>query len=180
MTETEYELQLRIEQSNELKNRVITLTAEGKKPSEISKLTGLTLREQREINEEFRRLARSSEYINTRSKEIIAYGDVHYNSIIERMNEVYEQAELNGDTKLQAEILGKMAAVESKRIEFLQKAGIINDKGIGEEVARVEARQEQLINILKEVKDKYPEASQYIRERLLEITGTVEVVRADQ
>lgn len=174
-----YELELQIEQSNDLKNKVVKLTAEGRKPSEISRITGLSLREQREINEEFRELARNSTYVQRRSKEIIAYGDVHFGSIIDRLNEVEESAKLNGDDKLRADTLSKLIVAEAKRIEFLQKAGIINDQGIGAEVARVEAKQEQIIGILQEARAKFPQAAKWIGEQLQKLNGLTPSERAD-
>lgn len=176
---SEYELELQIEASNDLKNMVIKMTAEGRKPSEISRQTGLSLREQREINEEFRSLARSSKYVQDRSKEIIAYADVHYQSIIDRLNEVEEAADLNGDNKLRADTLSKIIVAEDKRVAFLQKAGIINDQGISADLAAREEREEQIISILVRAKKKYPEAIAWVYEELQKLDGIIPSERVD-
>lgn len=176
---TSYELELQVEQQNELRATVIRLSAEGKKPGEIKALTGLSAMQQREIMDEFRRIARSSEYIDQRSKEIMAYSDVHFNSVIRGLYEVLEEAKFNNDFKLSADILSKIAAVEAKRLEFLQKAGIINDKGVGEQVAKMEAQRDALVNILKEAKTKFPEASKWIRDQLLSLNGGTPSERVD-
>lgn len=174
-----YELELQIEASNDLKNTVIKMTAEGRRPTEITRETGLSLREQREINDEFRRLASSSQYVQQRSKEIIGYSDVHFSSIIDRLNEVEESAKMNGDDKLRADVLSRLIVAEDKRVAFLQKAGIINDQGVGAELAVREAREQQLIAILVKAKEKFPEAAAWIYEQLMELDGKVPSERVD-
>lgn len=174
-----YELELKVEQEQEIRAQVVRLTAEGKKPAEISRLTGMSPKKQREINEEFRNLVRSSNYIENRSREIIAYSDVHFNSVLSGLYEVLEEAKLGSDWKLAGETLNKIAATEAKRVELLQKAGIINDKGVGERMAQLEAQRDALINILKEARDKFPEASRWIRDRLMELSGKTPSERAD-
>lgn len=176
---SDYELELQIESSNDIKNLVVKMTAEGRKPSEISRETGLSLREQREINDDFRALARSSKYVQERSKEIIGYSDVHFSSIIDRLNEVEESAKLNGDDKLRADVLSKLITAEGKRVDFLQKAGIINDQGIAGELAAREQRESEIIAILMKAKGKYPEAIAWIYSELQRLDGVIPSERVD-
>lgn len=171
MPESNYEIDLLIEAENEQKAEVIRLTAEGRKPAEIQSITGLPAKRQREINQEFAVMARSSDYINRRAKEIVAYADVHFQSIIDRLNEAEEDAKMNGDTKLRADILTRIMNAENARQTFLQKAGIINDAGVGAELAEREAREAQILAILTQAMDRFPEAGAWIKQQIIELNS---------
>lgn len=168
-----YELELQIEQSNQLKNDVIRLTAEGKKPSEIQQETGLSLKEQREINAEFRAAASNDFYIRQRAKELIAYVDQHYAGILQKFYEVEKNAQLANDDKLRADVLTRIVNTENARVAFMQKAGMLSENSISDDLVEMEAKQDEIISILKELNTKFPDAGNYIRERLMQLEGKV-------
>lgn len=163
---SEYEIELQLEQDNEKRRKVITMTAEGKKISEISRETGLGFKQIREINQEFAAAAGSDSWIRQRAKEIIGYMDVHHTSIIERLYDIEQEARLNGDTKIQLDALSKIMAAEKDRVTFLRAAGIISDSGIGEQVAAFERDKAELMQILQEIRKEHPEVAGYIREKM--------------
>jgi hypothetical protein len=173
---SEYEMEQLIEQSNQKKNDVVRMTAEGRGIAEIKQQTSLTTKEIREINEDFKRMARSSDYVAQRGKEIIGYSDVHWTSIIERYNDLYDNS---FDDKTKADILNKIVVAEKARIDFLQKAGILNDQGIGAEIAEREARERQLMDILKRAKHRYPEAMQWVFNELAKADDIVPQARGE-
>src|SRR6478752_9419135 len=139
---SDYELELQVEAEAELKAEVVKLTAEGKKPAEIQRITGASFKTQREINEEFRNIAASDPWIRRRSKEIVGYGDTHYTAMIAELWNLYEDAGMNGDIKLQADIMGKIMVAEKDRISFLSKAGILVDNAVSQRIADFEHREE--------------------------------------
>lgn len=166
---SDYELELQMEAENDLKAEVVKLTAEGKRPSEIQKLTGASFKTQRDINEEFRNIAASDQWIRRRSKEIVGYGDTHYTSIITDLRKLYEDAGFNGDLKLQADIMGKIMVAEKDRIAFLSKAGILVDNATSQRIADFEHREEQIMNILKKIVASHPEIGQEIKYEIMKL-----------
>lgn len=163
---SEYEIELKLEQTNELRTKVITMTANGAKPSEIARQTGLSFREIREINTEFANAAGSDVWIRQRAREIIGYADVHYTDIIQRLMAIEEDARLNGDPKIQLDAIGKILAAEKEHVAFLRTAGVLSDNDIGEQIAQFERDKAELMQILAEIKKEKPELAGYIREKM--------------
>jgi hypothetical protein len=58
--------------------------------------------------------------------------------------------------------------LESKRIEMLQKAGLLENKELAEEMLEIERRQEILMAILKDVASEHPEIRDKIMKKLSE------------
>jgi hypothetical protein len=66
--------------------------------------------------------------------------------------------------------------IESKRIDMLQKAGLLENKELAEEMVEVERRQEVLVGILRDVASEYPEVRDTIMQRLSSIAKEGEVI----
>jgi hypothetical protein len=56
--------------------------------------------------------------------------------------------------------------LESKRIEMLQKAGLLENKELAEEMMEIENRQRILMDILKDIASEHPEIRDKIMRRL--------------
>ncbi len=69
-----------------------------------------------------------------------------------------------------------IADIESKRLEMLQKAGLLDNKEIAEQIIEMERKQEVLMKILKEVASKHPDVREEIMRRLSEIQTEVIVI----
>lgn len=59
---------------------------------------------------------------------------------------------------------------------MLQKAGLLENKELAEEMIEIEKRQEILMNILKDIASEYPEVRDKIMRRLSEASKETEVV----
>jgi hypothetical protein len=66
--------------------------------------------------------------------------------------------------------------IESKRIDMLQKAGLLENKELAEEMVEIEKRQEVLVLILKDIASEYPEIRDEIMRRLSSISRENEVI----
>ena len=66
--------------------------------------------------------------------------------------------------------------IESKRIDMLQKAGLLENKELAEEMMQIEKRQEVLMVILKDIASQYPEVRDEIMRRLSSIAKEDEAV----
>jgi hypothetical protein len=59
---------------------------------------------------------------------------------------------------------------------MLQKAGLLENKELAEEMVQIERKQEVLMNILKDVASEYPQVRDEIMRRLSTIARESEVV----
>jgi hypothetical protein len=66
--------------------------------------------------------------------------------------------------------------LESKRIEMLQKAGLLENKELAEEMIEIERKQEVLVGILREMASEHPEVRDKIMQRLSDVSKEREVI----
>ncbi|QLF83346.1 hypothetical protein SEA_NICEHOUSE_102 [Rhodococcus phage NiceHouse] len=171
------ELELPEDQIAERNMEVVRLTAEQRSKEFIFSATGVPPAEQRRINDQYKSFIRNDMWTSNRSREIIGYMDEHFSSIIIQLYEVVTAAEMADDMKLKASTLKLIVETEGKRVDALQKAGVLSAQTIGDDIAESNARQEKILNILKEVALQWPEAGRYIAEKIAEMSGQVIATR---
>ena len=66
--------------------------------------------------------------------------------------------------------------IEARRIDMLQKAGLLENKELAEEMIEVERKQEVLVGILRDIASTHPEVRDLIMQRLSLIARDGEVV----
>jgi len=66
--------------------------------------------------------------------------------------------------------------IEKSRIEMLQKAGLLENKELAEEMVEIERRQEVLVGILRDIASEHPEVRDLIMHRLSSIAKEGEVI----
>jgi hypothetical protein len=66
--------------------------------------------------------------------------------------------------------------LERTRIDMLQKAGLLENKELAEEMVEIEERQEILIGILKDIASEYPEIRDQIMVRLSRATKSKDTI----
>jgi hypothetical protein len=66
--------------------------------------------------------------------------------------------------------------IESKRIDMLQKAGLLENKELAEEIVEIEKRQEILVGILRDIASSHPEVRDLIMQRLSALAKEGEVI----
>jgi 3-methyladenine DNA glycosylase AlkC len=66
--------------------------------------------------------------------------------------------------------------IEKSRIEMLQKAGLLENKELAEEIVEIERKQEVLVEILREIASTHPEVRDLIMQRLSQIAKEGEVI----
>ncbi|AXH67279.1 hypothetical protein SEA_WOFFORD_97 [Streptomyces phage Wofford] len=157
-------------------NDVVTAHLKGDNPTQIAKLTGLKRAEVLQYLDEWKSIAQNNKTIQARAQEAITSMDEHYNMIIRELWETMEQADLNNDLKTKASVLKSLADVEGKRVDLLQKAGLLDNQQIGDEVAEMEKKHEILINILRDVTSDCPHCKVEVARRLSTVTGQTETI----
>lgn len=161
----------------EEQERIVSLYARGTRLSEIQKQTGLPRKAVEAHLAEYREFARNDKYMVARSREVVLTVDKHYSDILEQYYEAIEEANMAGDFKAKMSGLSAVAKIESDRVEFLRKAGLIAESHVGDMVAAAEEKQAILVGILKRIAEKHPDVAREISVELSKVTGEVQAVR---
>jgi hypothetical protein len=161
-------------------NDVVTAHLKGDNPTQIAKNLGLKRADVVTYLDEWKSLAQNNKFIQARAQEALNGMDEHYALIIKELWGSVSEADLADDYKAKATILKGIADVEGKRVDLLQKAGLLNATEIGEEVIEMERKQEILIGILREVTSDCPHCRVEVARRLSEVTGKAETIIVQQ
>jgi hypothetical protein len=157
-------------------NLVVEELLKGKNPTDISKFLGIKRSEVLEHIDTWRELVSGDSRIRERAKEALAGADQHYSMIIQRAWETVDQADANQQYNTKASALKMIADVEQKRIDMLQKAGLLENNEMSAQLLETERKQEVLVSILKEVTSNCNVCRVEVAKRLSEVTGKVEEV----
>lgn len=157
-------------------NKVVEEMIRGKSPLQISRILDIPRKTVVAYIEEWKEMARSSAGMQDRAKDAIAGADQHYSMILNKLYSVEEEATQSGDLKIRVAALNSIASVEEKRIKMLQAAGLLDNQDLADAVAESERKQQALIEILRDVSQKFPEAGREILGRLAKISGAPEKI----
>lgn len=160
-------------------NKVVEELLKGGNPSQISKALGMKRAEVLELLDEWKSLIKSDNHVRERAKEALAGADQHYAMLIQRAWETVEQADQNAQYNIKAQSLKLIADIESKRIDMLQKAGLLEDNELADQLMENERKQEVLVGILKEVTSDCDHCKFEVAKRLSQVTGRLEAVDVD-
>ena len=163
----------------DLVNQVAAEYLKGSDASQISK--DLVIPRQKVLNllNDWRSMVSNNQAIHARAKEALAGADQHYSSLIKKTYEVIDAADSTANLTAKTTVIKLIADIESKRLEMLQKAGLLDNKEIAEQIIEMERKQEVLMKILKEVASKHPEVREEIMRRLSEIQTEVVIIDSD-
>jgi hypothetical protein len=157
-------------------NRVVEEMLKGNNPTAIARGLSIKRTEVLEHLETWKSLVKGDSSIRERAKEALAATDQHYAMIINRAWETVEQADANDQLNIKAQTLKLIADVEGKRIDMLQKAGLLENNELGDQIIETERKQEILVEILKSVTANCDHCKFEVARRLSEVTGKVEPV----
>ena len=160
----------------DLVNQVAAEYLKGLDASQISKELDLPRQRVLTLLSDWREMAASNQAIHARAKEALAGADQHYSSLIKKAYEVIDVADVNSNLGAKTQAIKLIADIESKRLEMLQKAGLLDNKEIAEQIIEMERKHEVLISILKEVASEHPEIRNKIMERLSAIQTEVVII----
>jgi len=163
----------------DLVNSVATEYLKGLDASEISRQLDIPRPKVMTLLNDWRAMASNNQAIHARAKEALAGADQHYSSLIKKAYEVIDVADTNTNLGAKTQAIKLIADIESKRLEMLQKAGLLDNKEIAEQIIEMERKQEVLMKILKEVASKHPEVREEIMRRLSEIQTEVVIIDND-
>jgi HEAT repeat protein len=115
-------------------------------------------------------MAAANDAIRARAKEALAGMDTHYSKLITKAYEVIDEATANANLTAKTQAIKLVVDIEKARIEMLQKAGLLENKELAEEMIEIENRQNILINILKDIASEHPEIRDEIMRRLSQVS----------
>jgi hypothetical protein len=135
----------------DLVNKVASEYLKGLDASEISKALNIPRVKVTELLTDWRVMAANNQAIHARAKEALAGADQHFSSLIKKAYEVIDSADTTANLTEKTTSIKLIADIESKRLEMLQKAGLLDNQELADELLETERKQEILISILKEV-----------------------------
>lgn len=157
-------------------NRVVEELLKGNNPTQIAKQLEMKRAEVLEVLDTWRGLIQSDQGIRERAKEALAGADQHYAMLIKRAWETVEQADVNNQLNIKASALKLIADIEGKRIDMLQKAGLLENNEMATQILETERKQEILTEILRDVTSKCNHCKVEVARRLGEVTNKAEVI----
>ena len=157
-------------------NRVASEYVKGSTDIQISKSLDMPRTRVVKLLDEWRGMIANNDAIRTRAREALATADQHYNRLIQKAYEVIDAADSQSDLGEKSKAIKLILDIENKRIEMLQKAGLLENKEIAEELMAMENKQEILVKILREVSGKCDTCKVEVTKRLADVAKPDEVI----
>ncbi len=157
-------------------NKVVEKYLAGNEPTQISKELAMPRQKVVAYINEWRAMAADNAAIRARAKEALVGADTHYSKLISKAYEVIDDATTTANLAAKTAGIKLVMDLESKRIDMLQKAGLLENKELAEEMIAIENRQEILVGILKDIAAEHPEVRDKIMRRLSSVSKDKEVI----
>ncbi|NDB58808.1 hypothetical protein EB001_10200 [bacterium] len=172
MSDTEIELVKHLDEVN----KVVEEYLKGNDPTRISKELDLPRTRVVAHLNEWRVMASANDAIRARAKEALVGADAHYTKLIQQAYEVIEDATTTANLSAKTTAIKLVMDIEARRIDMLQKAGLLENKELAEEMIEIEKRQEVLVGILRDIASEHPDVRDLIMSRLSTIAKEGEVI----
>ena len=157
-------------------NKVVEKYLAGSDPTQISKELSIPRQTVVGYIGEWRQMAADNAAIRARAKEALVGADTHYSKLISKAYEVIDEATTTANLAAKTQGIKLVMDLEKTRIDMLQKAGLLENKELAEEMIEIEERQQALIEILKDIASEYPEVRDEIMRRLSKASKKVETI----
>jgi NADH dehydrogenase/NADH:ubiquinone oxidoreductase subunit G len=157
-------------------NKVVEEYLKGNDPTKISKELALPRTRVVALIEEWRQMAADNAAIRARAKEALVGADTHYNKLIAKAYEVIDDATTTANLGAKNGAIKLVMDIEKTRIDMLQKAGLLENQELAEEMIEIEEKQQILVSILRDVASEHPEIRDKIMSRLSQVARKGEVI----
>lgn len=157
-------------------NKVVEKYLAGSDPTQISKELALPRQKVVAHIKEWQQMATDNAAIRARAKEALVAADTHYNKLIQKAYEVIDEATTTANLSAKTSGIKLVLDIESKRIDMLQKAGLLENKELAEEMLEIERKQDVLVGILRDIASEYPQVRDEIMRRLSAVSRDQEVI----
>ena len=160
-------------------NKVAAEYIKGNDASAIAKILDLPRNRVLSLLNEWRDMIANNEAIRSRAREALAGADQHYNQLIRQAYEVIEDANTMANLGAKTTAIKLIMDIEGKRIDMLQKAGLLENKELADQLLETEKKQEILVKILKEVSGECPSCRNEVAKRLAQIAKQDGMITVD-
>lgn len=157
-------------------NRVVEKYLQGNEPTQISKELAMPRTKVVAYINEWKQMASDNAIIRARAKEALAGADTHFNKLISKAYEVIDDATTVANLGAKTAAIKLVLDIEGKRIDMLQKAGLLENKELAEEMLEIERKQDILVGILRDIASEYPQIRDEIMRRLSAASKQQEVI----
>jgi hypothetical protein len=157
-------------------NKVVEEYLKGNDPTQISKDLAIPRQKVVAHISEWKQMASDNAIIRARAKEALAGADTHYNKLIQKAYEVIDDATTTANLPAKTSAIKLVLDIEAKRIDMLQKAGLLENKELAEEMLEIERKQDILVGILRDIASEYPQIRDEIMRRLSDVSKEKEVI----
>jgi hypothetical protein len=157
-------------------NKVVEELLKGNSPAQIVRSLGLTRVQVDNYIDAWKGFVHDNTAIRERAKEALAGADEHYSMLIKEAWNVVEAAGIAEELNTKNAALKLIADIEAKRIDMLNKAGVLEDNSMADQILESERKQDVLVSILKDVTASCEHCKWEVAKRLSEVTGQVEAV----
>lgn len=139
-------------------NEVVELYIKNVNPTAIARQLGIRRVDVMAHIDDWKSTAVGMDLMKDRVEELIAATDAHYSHLIGKLYEVVYEVDADlGDPKSRAAFLSQklsalkaIAELEAKRIDLMQKSGLLEAADLGNELAEMEEAKAMLLTILDE------------------------------
>jgi hypothetical protein len=160
-------------------NKVVEELIKGSTPAQISRSLDMTRAQVNSHIDTWKNIIHDNNGIRERAKEALAGADQHYQLLIKDAWHTADEAEQAGQLNAKIAALKLIADIESKRIDMLNKAGVLESNSMADQIIETERKQEILVRILKDVTVSCEHCKWEVSKRLSEVTGRLEAVQVD-
>ena len=157
-------------------NKVVEELLKGNTPAQIARSLELTRVQVENHIKTWKEFVQDNAAIKSRAKEALAGADEHYSMLIKEAWSVVNEAGVASELNTKNSALKLIADIEAKRIDMLNKAGVLENSDMADQILESERKQEVLVSILKEVTANCDHCKWEVAKRLSEVTGQVEAV----
>ena len=160
-------------------NKVVEELLKGNTVNQIAKTLSLTRVQVESHVKVWKDMVHDNTAIRDRAKEALAGADGHYNMLIKEAWDVINEAGVASELGVKNAAIKLVADIESKRIDMLNKAGVLEDSSMADQILESERKQDILIGILRDVTSSCDKCKWEVAKRLSEVTGQIEAVIID-
>jgi hypothetical protein len=123
-----------------------------------------------------RRESDSAIDIRNRLVDIMFEADESFRMVIDEAWKTAKEADAAGELKTKVTALKLVESSTKNRSDLVQRVGVGQDEDIIDQINETEEKQAVLIELLREIRNEYPEVAEVIATRLSQIQNHVEVV----
>ena len=166
---------LTVEHLDEI-NKVVEKYLQGSEPTQISKDLALPRQKVVAHINQWKLMAADNAAIRARAKEALVVADTHYNKLISKAYEVIDEATTIANLGAKTAGIKLVLDIESKRIDMLQKAGMLDNHEMAEKIIETEQRQEVIVGVIRDVVSGCDKCRIEVAERLSRISDKAEEI----